>query len=157
MSDPSGVPDPALEEKHDKNDLLAAISRAMVGNLKEYFGKGPIKAKTYLMDDFCLVITRGGALAVEETMIAAGREDSVRQFRQDFQNEMAERLIGTIEQLAGRKVLTYQSQVLFEPHIVCELFFFEDALDSHLVNHTLDALKDPGRGVASFGDGDQPN
>jgi hypothetical protein len=51
----------------------------------------------------------------------------VRAFRQLFQNEMGDKLIGTVEKLTGRKVLTYQSQVLFDPHIVIEMFVFEDS------------------------------
>ncbi len=128
MPDPAGVPSPALDESQT-DDLLSAISREMVRALKTYYGKGPVKAKSYLMDDFLLVVLRDGLLVAEDTMIEAGFADSVRQFRQEFQNVMAERLIGTVEQLTGRKVVTYQSQVLFDPHIVCELFFFEDGAE----------------------------
>jgi hypothetical protein len=35
-------------------------------------------------------------------------------------------LIGVVEELTGRKVLTYQSQVLFDPDIALELFVFDD-------------------------------
>ena len=151
MPDPTGTPSPALDESQP-DDLLSAISREMVRALKQYYGKGPVKAKSYLMDDFLLVIMRDGQLTAEDTMVEAGREDTVRQFRQEFENVMAERLIGTIEQLTGRKVVTYQSQVLFNPHIVCELFFFEDDLPEPAVRQTIAALTDPELGVASDGD-----
>jgi hypothetical protein len=36
-------------------------------------------------------------------------------------------LSAKIEQLTGRKVLTYQSQVLFDPFVVAELFVFDSA------------------------------
>ena len=39
---------------------------------------------------------------------------------------MGPELTTKIETLTGRKVATYQSQVLFDPHIVMEIFFFED-------------------------------
>ena len=157
MPDPSGVPDPALGEKEETHDLLAAISREVVGNLKRFYGKGPVKAKTYLMDDFCLVVTRNGQLTAEDTMIEAGLEDTVRQFRQEFQNQMAERLIGTVEQLTGRKVLTYQSQVFFRPHIVCEMFFFDDDLEDHMVRRTVDALTNRELGVVNGDDLGSPD
>lgn len=152
MPDPSGEPKPALVEESG-TDLLAAISREMVRNLKKYYGKGPIKAKTYLMDDFCLVVLRNGQLVAEDTMIEAGLEDTVRAFRQKFQDQMAERLVGTIEQLTGRKVITYQSQVLFDPHIVCELFFFDDELPDPVVRQTVAALTDRERGVVNGDEG----
>jgi uncharacterized protein YbcI len=142
MPDPSGAPDPAFDQE-GSTELLTAISREMVTAIKTYFGKGPIQAKSYLMDDLLLVVMRGGQTVAEETMVQAGRGDSVRQFRQEFVNVMAERLIGTIEQLTGRRVLTYQSQVLFDPHIVIEVFFFDDRLPPHAVRETILALADP--------------
>ena len=38
---------------------------------------------------------------------------------------MAGRLMEMIERLTERKVLTYQSQVLFEPDVVVEIFLFD--------------------------------
>ena len=148
MPDPAGVPNPA-HERETGPDLLAAISREMVRAMKTFYGKGPVKAKSYLIDDFLLVVMRGGQTPAEETMIEAGREDSVRSFRQEFENEMAERLIGTVEQLTGRKVVTYQSQILFKPAIVCELFFFDDLVPHEAVEQTAAAVLDPDKGVVT--------
>ena len=94
--------------------------------LKESFGKGPVKAKSYLLDDFLLVVMRGGMTIAEETMLARGHGDLVRQFRQAYQNEMRDVLVAKVEALTGRNVVNYQSQVLFDPHIVLEVFFFDD-------------------------------
>ena len=49
----------------------------------------------------------------------------VRSFRQLFETEMTTRLHSMIEDLTGRKVLTYQSQILFEPDVVVEIFLFD--------------------------------
>lgn len=32
-----------------------------------------------------------------------------------------------VEQLTGRKVATYQSQIMFDPHLVVEMFVFDSA------------------------------
>jgi uncharacterized protein YbcI len=50
----------------------------------------------------------------------------IRQFRQLFENEMTEHLEGLVEEATGRKVVSYQSQVLFDPDIIVEVFVFED-------------------------------
>jgi uncharacterized protein YbcI len=71
---------------------------------------------------------RGGMTVAEETMLARGHADLVRQFRQRFQNEMRDVLVAKVEALTGRTVVNYQSQVLFDPHIVLEIFFFADAV-----------------------------
>jgi uncharacterized protein YbcI len=106
--------------------VTARISTEVVRTLKESFGKGPIKAKSYLLDDFLLVVMRGGVTVAEETMLDRGHGDLVRTFRQTYQNEMGDVLVAKIEALTGRSVVNYQSQILFSPHIVMEIFFFAD-------------------------------
>jgi uncharacterized protein YbcI len=106
-------------------NLLARISREFVAVQKEYWGLGPVKTKSYMMDDLLLVVMRGGVTTAERTMLDFGRQDLVRGFRQSFENEMTQKLTGRIEELTGRKVLTYQSQILFDPDMVAELFVFE--------------------------------
>src|SRR5450755_4076957 len=39
--------------------LLAAISNRVVGMLREHYGRGPINAKTYALDDMIVVVLRG--------------------------------------------------------------------------------------------------
>jgi uncharacterized protein YbcI len=111
---------------HDEQSITARISTEVVRTLKETFGKGPVKAKSYLLDDFLLVVMRGGMTVAEETMLARGHGDLVRQFRQTYQNEIGDVLVAKVETLTGRTVVNYQSQVLFDPHIVMEIFFFDD-------------------------------
>jgi uncharacterized protein YbcI len=106
--------------------LLARISNEFVTMLKEYWGLGPLQAKSYMMDDLLLIVMRGGMTTAERTMLDFGQQDLVRSFRQTFENEMTQKLTGKIEKLTGRKVLTYQSQVLFDPFVVAELFVFEE-------------------------------
>lgn len=142
MPDPSGVPKPA-HDRQSGESMLSSISREMVQAMKKYYGKGPVQAKSYLMDDLLFVVMRGGITASEETMIQAGQEDAVRDFRQRFENEMAERLTGTIEQLTGRKVVNYQSQVMFDPDIVVELFVFDATVPKEAQRETALAIVGP--------------
>jgi len=122
-----------MSETQDKEDrgqsITARISTEIVRTLKESFGKGPVKAKSYLLDDFLLVVMRGGVTVAEETMLERGHGDLVRQFRQTYQNEMGDVLVAKVEALTGRTVVNYQSQILFDPHIVMEIFFFDSAGD----------------------------
>lgn len=107
------------------HELLARISNEMVRAQKRFFGKGPTQAKSYILDDLLIIVMRGGMTTAELTMLEFGKPDQVRQFRQLFENEMTERLTGMIEKLTGRRVLTYQSQVMFAPNIVVEMFVFD--------------------------------
>ena len=105
--------------------LLARISNEMVATQKRFYGKGPTQPKSYMVDDMLFIVMRGGFTTAELTMLEFGQTDLVRQFRQIFQNEMGDRLIGMIEDVTGRKVLAYQSQVLFGPNIALEVFVFD--------------------------------
>lgn len=147
MSDVPKPPEPPLEEESGTS-LRAAISREMVKALKTFYGKGPTKAKSYLFDDLLFVVMRGGETPGEKTLLEAEHSDTVRTFRQRFQNVMGERLVGTIEQLTERKVLTYQSQVLFDPFVVIEIFVFDETLAPQAIEETAKAIlsdeDDPG-------------
>jgi uncharacterized protein YbcI len=132
-------PEPELESK-DGEPLLSALSREMVMAMKKYYGRGPTQAKSYLVDDLLFVVMRGGTTEGERTLLDAGMTDTVREFRQKFENLMAERLVGTVEQLTDRKVLTYQSQILFDPEVVVEVFVFDRPLARSALQETADAL-----------------
>jgi uncharacterized protein YbcI len=120
--------------------LLARISNEMVRAQKQFFGKGPTEAKSYMLDDLLLIVMRGGMTTAEKTMLEVGRPDAVREFRQIFENEMKETLVGLIEGLVGREVVTYQSQVLFDPDIVIEIFFFAEPFDESAIAQTVRTL-----------------
>jgi uncharacterized protein YbcI len=127
--------------------LLGEISTQMVRTMKEYFGTGPTKVKSYMMDDLLFVVMRGGVLKVEETLLQSGEADAVREFRQRFENEMTDRLTYLVEQLTGRKVINYQSQVMFDPHIVVEMFVFEQPADQRERNETAKSIAEPEKGI----------
>jgi len=82
-----------------------------------------------MLDDFLLIVMRGSQTPAKQTMLEFGRENLVREFGQQFENEMSSRLVGMAEDLAGRKVLGYQSQILVEPEVVTEIFFFDVPAD----------------------------
>ena len=52
--------------------MRAAISNAMVGLKKRYYGKGPERARTYLNDNYVFCAMEGVLTRNEETLVAAG-------------------------------------------------------------------------------------
>ena len=103
-------------------DVLAAISREMVRLKAQYYGKGATEVKTYVCDDWVFCVLKGGMTTVERTLLQHGEEQLVRQVRLRFQENMDESFTGAVARLTGRKVLTYQSQVVFDPHYTIEIF-----------------------------------
>ena len=110
--------------------LLSAISTSIVGILRDHYGRGPMKAKTYALDDIIVVVMRGsGFTPLEQTIMDSGEPDRVIAMREDFQRVMAQRYEQKIEELTGRKVLAFLSQAHVEPDITMEVFFVDRPLD----------------------------
>jgi uncharacterized protein YbcI len=109
--------------------LLAAISNQTVAILREHYGRGPMKAKTYALDDLIVVVMRGsGFTPLEKTIMDHGEPDRVVDMRHDFQRVMQRRFISTIEDLTNRKVVAFLSQAHVEPDITMEIFFVDGPL-----------------------------
>ena len=105
--------------------LRAALANAMVGMKKKYYGRGPESAKAWILDDYVFVAMEGGLTRNEETLLADGKEDVVRSYRLSFQETMSETTIGAVAELTGRNVLSYHSQIVFEPTYAFEIFVLE--------------------------------
>src|SRR3954454_12385212 len=110
--------------------LLTAISTSIVGILRDHYGRGPMRAKTYVLDDIIVVVMRGsGFTPLEKTIMNSGQPDRVIAMREDFQRVMSKRYQETIEELTGRKVLAFLSQAHVEPDITMEIFFVDGPLE----------------------------
>ena len=103
-------------------DVLTAISDGLVALLKEFYGRGPTRAKSYYQDDLVVCVLRGGFTRVEKTLLEGGREDSVIQQRMDFQDLMRDRFEKAVEDATGRKVVGFMSGNQQDPDLMCEVF-----------------------------------
>ena len=110
--------------------LLAAISNSIVAILREHYGRGPMKAKTYALDDIIVVVMRGsGFTPLEQTIMDSGQPGRVVAMRHDFQNMMTKRFTDTIEELTSRKVIAFLSQAHVDPDLTMEIFFIDRPLE----------------------------
>lgn len=105
--------------------LRTALENAMVGLKKEYYGRGPTGAKAYLADDYIFVVLEGGLTRNEETLLAAGQEELVRTYRLTFQGAVRATAMSAVEQITGRRVVDYHSQITFTPPRAFEIFVLE--------------------------------
>ena len=125
-------------------DVLTAISDGMVGLLKEFYGRGPSRAKSYYEDDLVVCLLRGGFSRVEQTLLEGGRSSSVIRQRIEFQELMRERFEAVIAEATGRRVIGFMSGNQQSPDIMCEVFILAptDLVDDHEIPET-------GRSIAS--------
>jgi uncharacterized protein YbcI len=105
--------------------VRAALANAMVGMKKQFFGRGPTAAKAWILDDYVFVALEGGLTRNEETLLADGKEELVRTYRLSFQETMTTVLTGAVTEITGRRVLTYHSQIVFNPTRTFEMFVLE--------------------------------
>jgi uncharacterized protein YbcI len=126
------------EAKSRPGTVAAAISDGLVHLHKEYYGKGPTKAKTYLVNDTVICMLKGGFTAVERTLIDDGRSEAVHDVRRVFQNTMKERFTQVVEESTGRKVIAYMSQVHSDPDLALEVFVLESGNEPLLEEHEVE-------------------
>lgn len=106
--------------------LLAEVTNRIVSLMREHYGRGPIKAKTYVLDNLIVcVLTDSGFTAIERTMMEGGEPEHVLEMRRDFQRMMKVRYSEMIEELTGGKVLAFLSQAHVEPDLTIEMFLMD--------------------------------
>jgi uncharacterized protein YbcI len=119
-------PVPSTASIARQGEQLAAVTNGIVQLFREYYGRGPDKAKSYLLDDRIVVcVLEDTMTTVEQTLVKNGHTDMVRQVRLTFQGAMAERFKATVEEAMGRRVAAYHSQLTMEPDMGFEFFVLE--------------------------------
>lgn len=82
-----------------------------------------------MFDDYVFTVLEDILTQVEVTLVDNDQEDLVRRVRLTFQESVADRFKGAVEEATGRKVLTYHSQVVFHPPMSFEIFVLEPLED----------------------------
>ena len=118
---------PSGDSQHGNGETAARVSNAIVQLFAEHYGRGPTRAKTYILDDrFVITVIEDTLTTVEQTLVDAGREALVREVRLTFQEAMADAFTGVVARELGREVATYHSQITFGPNIGFEIFVLAD-------------------------------
>ena len=116
----------------------AQLSRITVGIVRlhrDFYGKGPIEAKSYAINDTIICLLRGGFTTVEETLLTAGEDAEVERVRRTFQVAMKDRFVGVIEDATDRKVVSYMSQVSATQRVSVEIFLLEPQEEKLMGEH----------------------
>jgi uncharacterized protein YbcI len=118
----------AANEPHTERasgSLSADISRLVVRLVAEYTGRGPTKARTTIRDDTVICVTQDNMTKAERRLAAEGETDLVITIRRKFQTTMRDDLVGGIEILTGRKVLSFMSDHDAENDYAAEVFILD--------------------------------
>jgi uncharacterized protein YbcI len=104
----------------------ADIASGMTRLHREYYGRGPTKAKTYIQDDLVVVVLEETFTVAERTLVDRGEIDAIQQIRRRFQQQMADEFTALVEQATGRKVRAFMSETHLETDVSVEIFLLAD-------------------------------
>ena len=110
------------------DELLSAVTEAMVALHERYYHRAPVSAKTQMLGEDLLACVMGGVYTeVEKTMIELQRSTLVQETRSAFQQAMQQKFIDDVERLSGREVIAFISNSHVGPDMEIELFIFRDS------------------------------
>jgi uncharacterized protein YbcI len=106
-----------------------AAGNAITRLHRDHYGRGATTTRTVYQRDYLVVFLEDIYTPVERTLINAGQQDEVKRTRQAFQMAMQEAFSEAIEEITGRHVIQFMSQVSFEPDMAAEIFVLAPAED----------------------------
>jgi uncharacterized protein YbcI len=101
---------------------LVDLSNAMVALHREYFGRGPGAAKSFLNDAMVVCMLSDIYTPVERTLIRAGQAEHVRRTRNLHQDALEGEYKQRVEAIVGRPVQAFLSVVHVDPDVAIEVF-----------------------------------
>jgi uncharacterized protein YbcI len=103
-SRPAGAQAPS-----DRGHLVLELSNAIVRVHKQLAGKGPTKARSYLLQDLVVVLLEGGFTRSEQTLHESGHDRELQLVRMAMQQTAETALRAVVEEVLGRRVRSTMS------------------------------------------------
>ena len=104
---------------------LSAIGTAITRMHRDHYGRGATTTRTTIHRGMVTVLMEDIYPPVERPLIAAGQQEEVKRTRQLFQMAMGPRFSEAVEEITGRSVIAFMSQVHFDPDLSLEFFVLE--------------------------------
>lgn len=112
----------ATTEQLGDGQREAAISSAIGGLHRQFYGRGARRTRTVMGEDYVVCFLEDVYTPVERTLIDAGRFQAVRTQRQAFQQTMRGKFTSAVEELTGREVVAFLSESHLDPDLSVETF-----------------------------------
>lgn len=113
------------KERQSVGDMRAKISKEIVQLQTEYYGRGPVRARTYIDDDLVVVVLEETFTRAEKTLFERGEVDAIQDIRRRFQRHMADSFTKVIEDATGRRVRAFLSDTDVDADVSVETFLLE--------------------------------
>src|SRR4051812_27489339 len=113
-------------DRSSLGEMRATISNEIVRLQAEYYGKGPTRAKTYIVEDLVVVVLEETFTRAEKTLAERGERDAIQHIRRRFQQQMADSFTSVVEQATGRKVKAFLSETDIDTDVSVETFLLAE-------------------------------
>src|SRR5215217_9394991 len=113
-------------DRSSLGEARAKVSKDIVRLQAEYDGKGPTRAKTYIVEDLVVVVLEESFTRAEKTLAERGEKDAIEHIRRRFQQQMADDFTSVVEQATGRKVRVFLSETNIDQDVSVETFLLAD-------------------------------
>jgi uncharacterized protein YbcI len=114
---------PGEQSEHARQ--AKAVGNAIARLHREHYGRGATTVRTVINRNFVVSFLEDIYTPVERTLIESGSQETVKETRQVFQMAMGPAFSAAVEEIMGRKVIAFMSQVHFAPDMAAEVFVLE--------------------------------
>lgn len=115
-------------EQRPTGELAAEVSNRLVQLVRDYTGRGPTKARTYIQDDVVMCVLQDTLTRGERVMADRGDPLAVIEHRRAFQRLMRDDAVQAVEEVMGKRVVAFLSDNHLDPDVAVETFLLEGAL-----------------------------
>jgi uncharacterized protein YbcI len=133
-------------EATERSRQATAVGNAITRLHRDYYGRGATTTRTIYQRNHIVSFLEDIYTPVERTLIDAGSQEDVKRTRQVFQMTMRSRFSEAVEEITGRKVIQFMSQVSFDPDMAAEIFVLEPGTTEDVAPESVDG---DGRGTES--------
>jgi uncharacterized protein YbcI len=100
----------------------SAVGTAITRLHRERYGRGATTVNTIYQRDRIVTFLEDIYTPLKRTLIDAGDWEQVKTTRQSFQMAMRRPFSDAVEEITGRKVIAFMSQVHLDPDMAAEIF-----------------------------------
>jgi uncharacterized protein YbcI len=112
-----------MQTEHSERSRQAiAVGNAITRLHRDHYGRGATTTRTVFQGNRIIAFLEDIYTPLERTLIDAGDWEQVKSTRQSFQMAMRVPFTAAVEEITGRKVIAFMSQVHLDPDMAAEIF-----------------------------------
>jgi uncharacterized protein YbcI len=113
------------DDPSERGRQASAVGTAITRLHREHYGRGATVTRTVFQRNYIVAFLEDIYTPVEKTLLKDGQQEGVKQTRQLFQMAMRAQFSAAVEEITGRRVVQFMSQVAFDPDMAAEVFVLE--------------------------------